>query len=77
MTDEAGVLSLDVKLTHGLYGYTENIVLVLLSVRACPAECEVARICVTFTCTHSNRLECSGAADVPVVGWSLTCLSQH
>lgn len=53
MTDEADVLSLDVKLTHGLYSYTENIALVLLSVRACPAECEVARICVSRSPAHT------------------------
>lgn len=60
MTDEADVLSPDVKLT-----LTENIVLVSLSVRASHAECEVAG--------YVFQDHCSEAADLPVIGWSLTC----
>lgn len=37
------------KLTDGLYGYTENIFLVSLSVGAWPTEYEVVKICVTIT----------------------------
>lgn len=53
MSIEADVLYLNVKLTHWWYREVKNIVLVSLSVWACHAECEVARICVSRSITYT------------------------